>query len=136
MDPSYTKWALSWTVGHEVDLVKPAALNTAPLLSPSQSRHVTRSQKSITTAPLTADPGLCPDDGGGNFVDTTLMVKVMGAAQTLTAFRPEERHGTTQLCGTHSVGVTIPFCTRLLDAYNKAKEGISVESEAGLGHPE
>ena len=80
------------------------------------------------------DPALWPVEGGGNFVDCSLKVKVKQAPRTLMAFRPEYQHGTTRLCGAHSMGCVILFCTHLLYAYKRAMEGTSVESGAGAGH--
>lgn len=63
-----------------------------------------------------------PIYGGGNFVDLTLKVKVIQEAGTLLAHRPDFPHGSTQLCGAHSLGTTIPFTERTLRAF-RARSG-------------
>ena len=73
--------------------------------------------------------------GGGNFVDLSLKVVVEMDKGTLTAFRPQFRHGTTRLCGAHSRGCAITFSSHILEAYKIAMRagGIKVESGTGVG---
>ncbi|KAJ7898774.1 hypothetical protein B0H13DRAFT_803926 [Mycena leptocephala] len=136
IDPAWAKWGLSWNVAHEVDAPerRPPTVFSAGV-SPITTRS--RAQIAAQNTPvvrLAEDPSLWPAEGGGNFVDVSLKVKVKQSSHTLMAFRPEFMHGTTRLCGAHSMGCTIPFCTRVLEAYNRAKAGTSVESGEGVGH--
>ncbi|KAJ7026562.1 hypothetical protein C8F04DRAFT_1190374 [Mycena alexandri] len=132
-DLSYTGWTMSLTAEHTVDTVAPAVGPTTSSGGPSQTRTGFRSSHAQGLPLAAEDVSSWPMDGGGNFVDLTLMVKVKQARRTLTAFRPQNLHGSTRLCGAHSIGCTIPFCTRLLDAYNIAQKGTSVVSGEGTG---
>ncbi|KAJ7656713.1 hypothetical protein DFH06DRAFT_1198319 [Mycena polygramma] len=129
-DPAYAKWGLSFNVAHKVDPLP--AVTVLPEPNGTSGRRTRSSQQPIV-ADMQEDMSKWLIDGGGNFVDVSLRVRVKQAAATLMAFRPEYMHGTTRLCGAHSMGCTIPFCTRLLVAFNKAKEQTSVESFAGAG---
>jgi hypothetical protein len=73
-----------------------------------------------------------PAYGGGNFVDLSLRVKIIGAKGTLLAHRPDYIHGSTRLCGTQSYGVSIPFSERLEKAYKVANMGY-IEITPGKG---
>jgi predicted 2-oxoglutarate/Fe(II)-dependent dioxygenase YbiX len=74
-----------------------------------------------------------PASGGANFVDVTLKVKVEMSVGTLIAFRPENLHGTTRLCGAHTRVATICFASRIKAAFEKAQQGLSVEPHMGAG---
>ncbi|KAJ7156697.1 hypothetical protein C8R46DRAFT_1294394 [Mycena filopes] len=131
-DPAYAKWGLSWNVEHKVVAPPPPSHDEHPphrqLRSNTNKRGVDGNGQPKAKAPLVEtqeNSNLWPKYGGGNFVDLTLKVKVKQAARTLMAFRPEYLHGTTRLCGAHSMGCTIPFCTRILDAFRKAQAGTS-----------
>ncbi|KAJ7603371.1 hypothetical protein DFH06DRAFT_1256703 [Mycena polygramma] len=119
---------LSFNVAHKVDPLPAVTVLPEPNVT---SGRRTRSSQQSRVADLQEDLSKWPIDGGGNFVDVSLRVRVKQAAATLMAFRLEYIHGTTRLCRAHSMGYTIPFCTRLLVAFNKANEHTSVESFAG-----
>ncbi|KAJ6516895.1 hypothetical protein C8R47DRAFT_1313230 [Mycena vitilis] len=139
-DPCYVQGAsaISVNVGRTLDPLIP----TSPLHRPDDvlysSRPSTRSQTRpgegpVTLDPLTEDPNLWPAGGGGNFVDMSLKVVVKQAAGTLFAFDPTFRHGTTRLCGAHNHTVTIAFSARIHDAFEQARQGISIDAGSGAG---
>jgi hypothetical protein len=74
-----------------------------------------------------------PAGVGDNFVDLTLRVVVKQAQGTMMAFKPTEVHGMTWLYGAHNRGLSLAFSSRILDAFQKAQEGIQIESSAGAG---
>lgn len=57
--------------------------------------------------------------GGGSFVDVQLGVKVLFKTGTMFAFDPERLHGTTELEGAESYGVSLAFSQRLIDCFDK-----------------
>ncbi|KAJ7160826.1 hypothetical protein C8R46DRAFT_1223165 [Mycena filopes] len=130
-DETYTGWGLSLNAVHTVD--NPGARPLAPPQVAARPRLRSAAATGNVYPPglQAEDPALWPAGGGGNFVDLTLKVKVLQAARTLMAFRPNHPHGTTRLCGVHSIGCTIPFCTRLIAAFFKAQAGTTVVSGAG-----
>jgi hypothetical protein len=76
----------------------------------------------------TARTSLVDDSFGGNFCDLTLRVKICGAAQTFTVFRPEFWHGTTWQHGLETRGVGVTFSKRNLDAFQASQAGENTQN--------
>ncbi|KIM77462.1 hypothetical protein PILCRDRAFT_11921 [Piloderma croceum F 1598] len=77
-------------------------------------------------APLAFKPG-------GSFVEVEEHVIVHQAMGTLIAFKPDHQHGTSQLFGAHNRICSINFSSRILDAFNIAKEKDQVIVGDGAG---
>jgi hypothetical protein len=110
-DPSHAPYTFSWTVAREPDS------RYSPHPDPLPT-HTLRTRG--YSPPLVAEnPKQWPAYGGGNFIDTSLKVKVIQAPGTLLAHRPEFMHGTSRLCGTRVCGMTIPFTLRVKEQFDK-----------------
>jgi hypothetical protein len=116
-DPSYGKYAFAWCVGRDVDPVP---------WTPNPSSQFTRSSSLNQQAPLAFKPG-------GSFVEVEERVIVRQAMGTLIAFKPDHQHGTSRLFGAHNRICSINFSSRILDAFNIAKEKDQVIVGDGAG---
>lgn len=65
---------------------------------------------------------------GGSFVDLGLRVVVHQTPGTLMGFQSNFHHGTTRLFGARNSLISINFSSHILEAYEKAQQGISIES--------
>lgn len=102
-DPSYTKWAISYT----------AARYEHP--PPLEKIHNTRlAAKEIPAF-------------GGDFVDYLSHVIVRGARNTMMVFQPDHPHGTTVSYRVDQVSLALTSTMHLLLAYEKAKAAGGVE---------
>ncbi|KAJ7825277.1 hypothetical protein B0H14DRAFT_2369054 [Mycena olivaceomarginata] len=126
-DDCFAEFCLSWTVDRKVDPPKP----TQKAAVPAMAGVTTRQQSRQSPQAVSLDPD--PVSGGANFVDVTLKVKVEMSVGTLIAFRPKNLHSTTRLCGAHTCAATICFASRIKAAFEKAQQGLLVESHAGAG---
>ena len=60
---------------------------------------------------------------GGNFTDITLRIRVLGAADTVVAFRPSHLHGTTLADPSlQRQGIIFSFSNHIKKAYLKSLE--------------
>ena len=118
-DPSYGKYAFAWCVGQDVDPVP-----WTP--TPNPLSQFTRSSSLNQQAPLDFKPG-------GSFVEVEERVIVHQAMGTLIAFKPYHQHGTSHLFGAHNHICSINFSSRILDAFNIAKEKDQVIVGDGAG---
>ena len=72
---------------------------------------------------------------GGSFVEVEERVIVRQAMGTLIAFKPDYQHSTSCLFGAHNRICSINFSSRILEAFNIAKEKdqVIVKNRAGEG---
>ena len=76
-----------------------------------------------------------PDNLGSNFIDFGLGVVVQGAAHTLTAFKPEHLHATSNCGSIFSMGLAMNSTTCVEQALLELQQkGGLVEDGADISH--
>ncbi|KAF8145312.1 hypothetical protein K438DRAFT_1782054 [Mycena galopus ATCC 62051] len=117
-DPSHAPFTVSLTVRREV----PPTPSSQP--SSQQPMRMLRSHARNQTTLADQAPPMHPVEpayGGSNFVDHSLKVRVVQAAGTLLAHKPEYKHCTTPLCRMLVCGMTIPFTKRIQQHFKAMK---------------